>query len=266
MLFDVFERQLERTQPQFSSFFTNHVASAMHRYWAAHRPEDYEGLGLGEDWVEMFRDEVIWATGQASAMIGRLSGFVEANPGFELWIASSMGQRATLADCLETQLYLTTPARFMTAMGLPSGNGWQRRPAMLPQFNLVVEPEYVETFREAIKTVRIRARPLHFKRSGRGFFSLDFGQPNLHDSPDAVTVAGNVRSPESLGLEAVEITDRSGTTAYHVPEGILAIYDGSAPDPADGRPEVSVLEVAPTLLSRFEIAPRDYMVQPAVLN
>jgi len=62
-----------------------------------------------------------------------------------------------------------------------------------------------------------------------GFFSLEFGQANLHDRPDAVTIAGEVRAIASLGLETVEIEDRSGTTAYHVPEAVLAIYDPAGP-------------------------------------
>jgi hypothetical protein len=32
-------------------------------------------------------------------------------------------------------------------------------PAMLPQFNLVVETEYVEAFREALETVRVGGQP-----------------------------------------------------------------------------------------------------------
>lgn len=52
LLFDIFAHQLRRSRPRFSTFFTNHVASAMHRYWAAYRPGDYQRLGLGEDWVE----------------------------------------------------------------------------------------------------------------------------------------------------------------------------------------------------------------------
>ena len=266
LLFDIFARQLTRSQPQFSTFFTNHVASAMHRYWAAHRPEDYERLGLGQDWVETFHDEVLWATGQAADMVERLANHVDANPGSQLWIASSMGQRATMAETLETQLYLTHPAHFLEAMGLPGKDAWQRRPAMLPQFNLVVEAEYVEPFRDALRTVRVGGQPLHFKRSDNGFFSLDFGQPNLHDRPDAVTIAGEARSIASLGLEIVEIEDRSGTTAYHVPEGILAVYDPARPPAVHGsRPEVSVLEVAPTLLQTLGVEPPAYMARPTML-
>jgi hypothetical protein len=266
LLFDIFARQLQRSRPQFSTFFTNHVASAMHRYWAAHRPEDYERLGLSQDWLETFRDEVMWATGQAADMIERLADYVDANPGSQLWIASSMGQRATMAESLETQLYLTHPARFLDAMGLPGDDVWEQRPAMLPQFNLVVAAEYVESFFDALRTVRVGGEPLHFKRSDNGFFSLDFGQANLHDQPDAVTIAGEARPIASLGLETVEIEDRSDTTAYHVPEGILAVYDPASPPPDNGsRPEVSVLEVAPTLLKILGVEPPAYMARPKTL-
>jgi hypothetical protein len=265
LLFDIFARQLQRSQPRFSTFFTNHVASAMHRYWAAHRPEDYERLGLGQDWIETFRGEVMWATGQAAAMMERLVQHVDASPGSQLWIASSMGQRATMAETLETQLYLTHPARFLGAMGLP-GNAWQQRPAMLPHFNLLVAADHVEPFCDALRTVRVGGQPLHVKRSDNGFFSLEFGQANLQQQPDAVTIAGQARPIASLGLETVEIEDRSGTTAYHVPEGILAVYDPVRLSAGNGaRPEVSVLEVAPTLLQTFGVEPPAYMAQPKML-
>ena len=109
-------------------------------------------------------------------------------------------------------------------------------------------------------------QPLHFKRSDNGFFSLDFGQPNLHDRPDAVTIAGEARPIASLGLEIVEIEDRSGTTAYHVPEGILAVYDPARRPAVNGaRPEVSVLEVAPTLLQTLGVERPAYMARPKML-
>jgi hypothetical protein len=65
-------------------------------------------------------------------------------------------------------------------MGLPGEQVWQRRPAMLPHFNLVLEDKYVEPFGDALRTVRVGGQPLHFKRSDNGFFSLEFGQGNLH--------------------------------------------------------------------------------------
>jgi hypothetical protein len=107
---------------------------------------------------------------------------------------------------------------------------------------------------------------LRFRRADDGFFSMEWGQPNLHDQPEAIRVAGLVRAPTELGLRIVEIEERSDTTAYHVPQGVLAIYD-----PADRsvktqeRRDVSVLEVAPAILARFGVAAPDYMQEPARL-
>ena len=72
-----------------------------------------------------------------------------------------------------------------------------------------------------------------------------------------MTIAGEPRPLASLGLETVEIEDRSGTTAYHVPEGVLAVYDPTLPPPANTtRPEVSVLEVAPPSSRPWASTPR----------
>ena len=45
LLFDIFARQLRRSRPRFSTFFTNHVASAMHRYWRPTAPATTSGSG-----------------------------------------------------------------------------------------------------------------------------------------------------------------------------------------------------------------------------
>jgi hypothetical protein len=105
-------------------------------------------------------------------------------------------------------------------MGLPDEDAWQRRPAMLPQFNLVVEDKHVEQVRDALGTVRVGGEPLRFKQSGGGFFSLDFGRPNLHDRPDAVTIAGETVPIASLGMETVEIEDRPGGRRRRAPRGL----------------------------------------------
>src|SRR5262249_41330694 len=41
LAFDLFLKQLREKTPAFATFFTNHVASSMHRYWPATFPEDY---------------------------------------------------------------------------------------------------------------------------------------------------------------------------------------------------------------------------------
>ena len=264
--FDLFDKQLTTTGPAFSSFFTNHVASAMHRYWAAGHPGDYDEVALDQEWMDRYRDEVPWAMARADEMIGRLVEFADAHPDYELWIASSMGQGPTFAQPLETQLYLEDLPTFMQAVGAVPAAGWSQRPAMLPQRNVHVDADHADDFEAALQVITVAGTPLRFRRADGGFFSMEWGQPNLHDQPDAVRVGGLVRTPTELGLRIVEIEERSDTTAYHVPQGVLAIYD-----PADRsaksqeRPDVSVLEVAPALLARFGVAAPDYMQEPSRL-
>jgi hypothetical protein len=52
LAFDTFMAQLERTRPEFATFFTNHVASTLHRYWAARFPGDYDRVYHEERWTD----------------------------------------------------------------------------------------------------------------------------------------------------------------------------------------------------------------------
>jgi hypothetical protein len=238
----------------------------MHRYWAAGHPGDYEEVALDKEWMDKYRGEVPWAMGRADDMIAALAEFVEANPAYELWIASSMGQGPTFAQPLETQLYLDDLPTFMRAVGGVPATGWSGRPAMLPQRNVHVAADFADHFEAALRQITVAGAPLRFRRADDGFFSMEWGQPNLHDRPDAVRIAGLVRIPADLGLRIVEIEERSDTTAYHVPRGVLAIYDPSDRSvKSTEREDVSVLEMAPAILARFGVAAPDYMQEPSRL-
>ena len=112
-------------------------------------------------------------------------------------------------------------------------------------------------------------KPLTYRRGDGGFFALDFGQANMHERPTPVRYQAERHTLAAFGLKAVEIEDRSGTTAYHVPEGLLFIYDPQRHAPpatsqrsagaAARRPQISTLEIAPALLKAFGVPRREYM-------
>ena len=256
--FDVYYAQLNRTRPEFSTFFSNHVASAMHRYWAATYPDDYEEHGLDAEWIERYRDEIPWAMRQAEKMLERLVRFADRNPEYQVWVASSMGQGPTIARGLETAVYLTDLRTFMHRLGIPD-DGWEKRPAMLPQTNVMVREDLREEFENKLRELKVVNQPLGFRQTDAGFFAMDFGQPNLHRRPTPIRYGGERLPLAEFGMEAVEIEDRSDTTAYHVPEGILVAYDPKNPVTSPARDRVSALSVAPALLRAFGQKPRDYM-------
>ncbi len=260
LAFDVFMHQLVRTQPAFATFFTNHVASAMHRYWAAAFPEDYAETTHTPEWIRTYRDEIFWCMDRASDMLGRLRSFVTEHPEYTIWVATSMGQEATVARACETQLYVTDAQRLMTALGFPQGS-WQSRPAMLPQFNVAVAPQDQETLVSNLAKFAIDGQPVSCRVSDAGFVSMDFGHPNLAD-PVLVTLSNERRSAESIGLTNIEIQDKSGTSAYHIPQGCLIVFDPRLQRTDAGTiPSISSLEIAPAILRNFGIPAPGYMAR-----
>lgn len=255
LTFDIFMRQLARSRPQLATYFTNHVASAMHRYWGAAWPEDYDGSRFDGDWSRTYGGEIAFTMQKLDDMVGRLLAFIDRHPDYQLILASSMGQEAVESSLCETQLYLVDAPRFLALLGLPD-DAWQMRPAMLPQFNLQITGD-CRDFEARLASVRIGDAPLAWHGDGAGFYRLDFGQPNTPDDL-AIAIGDAVVDPATAGLRRVEITDRSGTTAYHIAAGtVIALGAGTAP--SRGRREISTLDIAPHILARLGVAPPAYM-------
>lgn len=263
--FDVFMKQLQRTQPDFATFFTNHVASSMHRYWAAAFPEDYDEISYDEVWRDRWRDEIDFAMAKLDAMFGRLVQFTDAHPDYVLIAASSMGQAATETKAFSTHLFLQDLGRFLARLGLAPGE-WERRPAMEPDVNVVVVPGKVEAFRARLGTLVIDEKPFGFREKDGGFFNLVVAGTNLHEKPPYAVLGGEPTSYAELGLVNLELEDEAGGCAYHVPDGVLLAYDPTERRGDASRVRVRTTELAPFLLAHFGVTVPSYMERPAVLE
>jgi hypothetical protein len=258
LAFDIFMDQMEKTKPEFATFFTNHVASSMHRYWAAAFPEDYDDFQIDSTWVQTYGSEIDFAMQKADRFFARLLTFVEKNKDYVILLTSSMGQAATEAKNVETQLYVSDLNKLMLKMGLQPDQ-WQYRPSMLPQINLIVEQDHVTRFRACLKTLKIQGENVNFRESDSSFFSIDFGQENLYDQPQTALLEGQESTFADLGLENVEIQDRSGATAYHIPKGCLLIYDPLSQNIKPAKSQISTLNIAPAILNNFALNVPEYM-------
>lgn len=246
LAFDLFLGQLRRNRPEASAFFTNHVASAMHRYWAATFPEDYppESFGFDDDWIRTWSGELDAALVHADRMVARLLREVRRT-GATLVVASSMGQQAAQGTPVARQLYLRDLGRFLGDAGI-GPEDFEPRPAMDPQANVSVRGEATARLRARLAALRIGGREIEWHEEAEGFFSLTFGQAD--DAIGEVTVDGTVRAPEDLGLVVIEIEDEVSSTGYHVPEGVLLVCEpGREPAGDQRRREVPTTAVAPFL-------------------
>jgi hypothetical protein len=258
LAFDIFLKQLKSTRPDFATFFTNHVASSMHRYWAAAFPDEYKENGYDAQWIETFGHEIEFTMAKFDQFLAELVRFVEGSPDYQLWIASSMGQQATIAQPVQTQLYVRNLGQLMATLGM-SPDAWEERPAMMPQVNVQVREESVEQLRTALDGLIIDGEPVDYRLAAGGLFSIAFGQINLDLAATRASLGADVIDLGELGLENVEIDDQSGCSAYHIPEGCMLIYDPRDPLPKAHGPMISALDVAPALLRNFSIEVPGYM-------
>jgi hypothetical protein len=265
--FDVFLKMLHATQPAFSTFFTNHVASAMHRYWAAAFPEDYERSEFNDAWVARYSREIEFAMLWADRFFADLARFVETHPGYALWVATSMGQAAWNGFPVETQLYLADIERFTRFFGLES-NSWSTSPAMLPDVSLFVTESFADSFERSLQKVRIAGKPIDFSRAPKGLFSLHFGQVNLHKTPQVVMFGDQAVPFERLGLECRHIEDETSSTGYHVKEGMLLCYElfPDCTEHSGVRDTLSTLDIAPRILSNYGLRVPGYMKSRSALQ
>jgi hypothetical protein len=261
LAFDYFLDLLEAKKPQFSTFFTNHVASAMHRYWAASFPEQYESAPETE-WIQKFSCEISYAMDEADEMLSKLINFIERNRTFELWLASSMGQAPIKFSRAPYAVAVGSLEKFLSRVGM----GLVPKAAMFPNYSFDGNIGEVDNALQVISKMRVNGESVTASTRS-GFLSVDFGQ-GLDDPRKLDFVYdGKASSAEDFGLEVIEIEDEKGATAYHIPEGILQIWSPGIL-PLAKRSKISALKVAPMILSRLAASSGtvDSSVQPNILT
>ncbi len=256
--FDVFYKLLVKEKPDFTTFFTNHVASSQHRYWAAVFPTEYKDMKYDQEWIETYENEIIFTMSKTDDMLKRLAHFVDQNPEYKLMITSSMGQEAVESEPIETQLYIVNHEAFFNCFKIDKSD-FQFLPSMLPQFNYFVKDAI--GFRTQLETLTINGKKVHFRELGEGRFSLDLGQQNLKTTE--ITINGQPISLDITGLKNVVIEDKSSATAYHIPEGHCFIYHPSFQKSAVHSHQVSTQEIMPTILQNFAVEVPHYAVKPS---
>jgi hypothetical protein len=259
LAFDIFMKQLRNTRPAFATFFTNHVASSMHRFWAAAFPGDYQRFDFTPDWVNIYRAEIEFTMFKFDSFLAQLVAFVDADPDYVLWVTSSMGQAATDAKVVEKILMINDFPRFMQALGL-SADDYARRPAMEPDYSVLVKEPRIADFRQALASLRINGTPVDFREGDHGFFSLTLaGRENYHKLGASVLHNGSPTTLEALGMANAVVEDLTACTAYHIPQGVLLTYDPRAPQAQMPQLEISTTEIAPAILRNYSVPVPEYM-------
>lgn len=262
MTFDVAFNEVRRTKPDFATIFANNVAAAMHRYWAAKFPDDYDDMRMPTEWRETFGGEIDAAMDEADYMLGRLLRFARSNPGYRVMVIASMGQAAIEHEVIENQLVVEDFTAFMGTLGF-APHEYEKLVGMEPEYVVrFAEPEGLERFEARCESLEIGELRPHLKPTDARQTTFLVFQNNV--SFDHVTLDGREVPLAEAGLHIEPIQDMSGSTAQHVRGGCCIVFDGTTDLSAVGEPDVEhdLTRVTSSILEAFDVPPADYMRPP----
>lgn len=246
--FDIFRHALNETKPDFCTFFTNHVAGVMHRYWKHTFPEDFNAK-LTTDVERFHAGSIAFAMDIADAQLAYLMTYVDAANG-TLVVASSMGQEAIDRGAYFGEWRITDVQQFLKAIGWHSPA--RDLLAMQPDCNFLFDSNAdAERFLHLTAGLNDSTGKSIWKRVQRVGASVNLG---LAPSQEAMA-AGEVfltyldETPRRLTIAemGIQVLKRDPGTGYHQPRGTLLLY-GNGVKHDDSRVEIDSTSVRPEIL------------------
>lgn len=270
LMADVMVKQLKETKPDFATIYSNNVAAAMHRYWAATFPEDYDNLTVTPGWIDTYKGEIFAAMDTFDKVLAKVMAFAEQNTEYSVVIGSSMGQGAIPCEHADSFQTIIDLDKFMAAMGLEKDE-WIYRPAMVPCLGVVVESEDArERLRKALSKFQIDGQhiqrddrplmPMTWDEKDNGFFHF-YTQFDDYEGSGLALIGNRQFTLEELGIDTMAHEDGVNCTAQHKPTGSLLIYSPGAQSVANGksREQVSTLDFVPSVLKHFGLEQPNYL-------
>lgn len=254
IFWDIFRRLFNpMNPPALSTFFTNHVAGIMHRYWADIFPEDFSNAsGICDsrnqelmEFAMKFTDEII----------GHALAWAKLNPELVIVFATSMGQAAIKrVDHKGVELVVENLAALMQFAGVPRD---QFRPllAMVPQVAVdIQDPELRSRAAERLRqSVCGHDRKCIFVQEIGSSLSITVSTPDLSDLEDGtIDIGGNRLRFVDAGLRLQKVEPG---TAYHIRNGVLAVRDSLTTKPDQRRSSVAADQIKNWLLDIIENGP-----------
>ena len=251
--FDFYIELLKNTQPDYSCFFTNHVAGMMHRYWKYTFPEEFN-YSLSGDEDHFKAQNIFRAMKIADQQIGALKKFADQND-YTLMIASSMGQEAIDRGTYAGDLRIHDTEKFYEGIEFFGE----------VKNNLAMQPDFAFSFKSEEDLQKFKKKVIDLKTPDhQDLFEIKVSDLtlncNLKTNKEVIEKGFIVKNNLPLSLDAfgMEVINRDPGTAYHQPKGIFIVYKkGLRPEPY--REQIDSMQIAPTILDCFGIKKLPYM-------
>ena len=259
--FDLYLKNIYKYKPTFSTYFTNHVAGMMHRYWKYLFFEDFK---LNESELDKFHSKsIIKAMHLANNNLKKLITFSKIT-GHNIVIVSSMGQSFIDRGEYIPELFLSNFKSLMKSLKLEN-NSFQLLPAMHPDYCIEAKDfDSLCLLRKVIKLLKDenenqifleRYEPVGLKINF--IFNLSSSAPITH----SVKFLDKTFDLNVFGLELIE---RDIGTGYHIPDGILCWLgkDQDVIQINNLKEKIDTARICPTILELYGIPIPNYMKTP----
>lgn len=299
---DIFISLLKEKKPDFSCFYTNNVAAAMHRFWSAAMPEGSINAGrLQSEWLDDYADEVFEALYSVERLLRRL---VDGEAGdCVIVLASALGQEEIPAENHASFLTITDIRQFVEGIVGASDvlGAFEAMPTMVPDYSLRFEngrdasllrdrleslaideyravetPERMYSKEIVSQSDRLSYMRHNYDESGHFKHPITFSlsddatvhisfQIDDYDGEDAATVGNRKVTFGDLGLGRVSHDEGVNCTAQHSANGALLVHGVDRAQARSPMPTISSLDFVPSILDHFGLPKPGYLAGEATI-
>jgi hypothetical protein len=252
LFWDVFQGLYDpRSPPAFATFFTNHVAGVMHRYWDQVFPEDFGGPKGPRPHADTMR----FALDVTDEILSDAMEMTRRCPDLVLVFVTSMGQAAVHRQHEGYSAQVTDLGRLLATFGV---RGEEHRPllAMVPQVAAEIDdPALRARARAAMeRAVTASGQQLLLVDEVGKSLSITVATPSKADiSRGGFQREAGAGAPGASGASipwgdaGITMNQVDPGTAYHIPEGVMAVY-GRGIEASDARTPIAATDVKRLLM------------------
>ncbi len=251
--FDFFVDALHNHNPEFCTFFTNHVAGMMHRYWKYTFPNDFS-FQLQSKYDIFCSKNILYAMDVVDVQLSKLLSYVSERRG-RLMIASSMGQEAVYRDAYCGEWRIADFQLFFRTIGWikPVTNML----AMQPDFNFSFDSEaHARHFVCLVSSLTDSNGISIWKRIRQVDNTVNLGLSPSKTALYEHRARLNHKDGSSKSLSIIELgidmINRDPGTGYHQPYGVVMLA-GHGIQPLDSRLHIDATEIRPLILKMFNL-------------
>ncbi len=257
--FDLFTKYLIKEKPLFSTYFTNHVAGMMHRYWIYLFESEINNAD--KNISNFYKHSLIKSMDIVDIQLKRLLEISDLY-NYNVIVTSSMGQKTRKNISQDNDICLTNLTKFCISIGL-NPKLYSELPAMQPDVCIKCSTkEALEKLRINIKKIKDlnnkniikeRYEPIDLNLNISLLMTEKLSENNK------VLINGSQKVLAEGGLKIVK---RDPGTAYHCPEGSLFTFgDINLNSLFRGimNPTIDTTKIAPLILDYFDVEIPSYM-------